>query len=216
MATKSIRDKIIDTALRLADEHSWEALRLRDVAVELGISLDDIRVHFREKEDLVDRWFDRADAVMLHEAARPDFEKLSTRKRLYRLMMTWFSALAPHRRVTRQMICGKLEPGHVHYQFSGALRVSRTVQWMREAAHRDASLPWRAFEEAALTGIYLMTFFKWMRDDSDGSAATSRLLDRLLTKVEGFARTCTYWGGVTGVKPVGSGRGVDGAPPQGN
>ena len=54
MATKSVRDRVIDTALRLANERSWEALRLHDVATELGISLNDIRVHFREKEDLVE------------------------------------------------------------------------------------------------------------------------------------------------------------------
>lgn len=187
------RTKIVDSALALAEQHSWEAVRLYDVAEELDITLEQVHEHFREKEDIVDAWFDRADSAMLADAAQSNFLALAPRARLQRVMMTWFAVLAPHRRPTRQMIYNKLEPGHFHYQFSGALRVSRTVQWMREAAHRDAILPRRAFEEAALTGIYLMAFFYWMRDDSPGSDRTAAFLDRLLVRAEriaGFASGC--------------------------
>ncbi|GMR03606.1 MAG: TetR/AcrR family transcriptional regulator [Gammaproteobacteria bacterium] len=187
MATKSARDKIVDTALALAEQRSWEAVRLHDVAAELGITLDGVRAHFREKEDIVDAWFDRADRAMLEDAAKPDFLSLAPRGRLQRVIMAWLSALAPHRRPARQMICNKFEPGHIHYQFSGLLRVSRTVQWMREAAHRDATLPWRAFEETTLTCVYLMTFFYWMRDGSEGSNRTATFLDQLLGRAERLA-----------------------------
>lgn len=78
------------------------------------------------------------------------------------------------------MILGKLEPGHVHYQLRGLLRVGRTVQWLREAAGRTSVFPWRAFEEAALTAIYLATFARWMYDDSPGAARTAAFLRRRL------------------------------------
>ena len=188
MATKSTREKIIDTALDLAARRSWESLRLHDVAAELKLDLNDVRAHFREKEDIVDAWFDRADAAMLHAATRAGISGLTPRERLHRLIMAWLAALAPHRRVTRQMIYGKFEPGHVHYQFAGLLRVSRTVQWLREAAHQDAVLPWRAIEETALTAIYLATFFYWMRDESENAARTSKFLDRLLGRAERLAQ----------------------------
>ena len=189
MAAKPTRDKILDAALELASKKSWESVRLHDVAAEMGITLNDIREHFREKEDLTDAWFDRADADMLQEAAKTGFQKLSSRQRVHRLIMTWLTALTKYRRVTRQMICGKLEPGHIHYQFSGLLRVSRTVQWVREAAHRDAELPWRAIEETALTMMYLATFLSWMRDDSENAMRTSDFLDELLRQAERVA-TC--------------------------
>lgn len=182
------RDAIVDAALVLADRTSWEAVRLYDVAATLGITLNDIRAHFREKEEIVDAWFDRADAVMLAQAARPDIAAAPPRERLERVMLAWYDALASHRRVTRQMILNKLEPGHVHYQINGLLRVSRTVQWMREAAGREAVLPWRAFEEAAVTSIYLMTFFYWMYDDSPESVRTREFLHRRLERAERWAR----------------------------
>jgi AcrR family transcriptional regulator len=188
MTAKSAKDRILDAALDLAGRKSWEAVRLHDVAAELQMSLNEVRVEFREKEELTDAWFDRADAAMLQAAAGPGFPGLSPRERLHRLIMAWLMALAPHRRVTRQMICGKFEPGHVHYQYAGLLRVSRTVQWLREAAQRDAMLPWRAIEETVLTSIYLTTFFYWMRDDSEQAARTSAFLDKLLSQAERLAQ----------------------------
>lgn len=188
MAAKSARESILNAALDLAAQKSWESLRLHDVAAKLQMSLNDVRALFREKEALTDAWFDRADAAMLQEAAKPDFPALSTRARLHRLIMAWLNTLAGYRRVTRQMICGKFEPGHFHHQSAGLLRVSRTVQWLREAACRDAVLPWRALEDVALTAIYLAAFLYWMRDESEGARRTATFLDNLLIRTERTAR----------------------------
>jgi len=180
--------RIVDAAVALGERSSWEAVRLHDVAAELGVSLDDVRAHFREKEDLVDAWFDRADAAMLKAGEVAGFHELPARQRLQRLILAWLDALAPHRRVTRQMIYGKLEPGHLHIQIPGLLRVSRTVQWVREAAHRDATFVRRALEETGLTTIYLATFFRWMRDESPDSVDTRRFLERSLNFAERLDR----------------------------
>ncbi|BAV32992.1 TetR family transcriptional regulator [Sulfuricaulis limicola] len=195
MAARSTREKIMDAALDLAGRQSWESLRLHDVAAELQLDLNDVRVHFREKEDIVDAWFDRADAAMLQAGTATGFSDLPARERLHRLIMAWLAALASHRDVTRQMIYGKFEPGHVHYQFAGLLRVSRTVQWLREAAHRDAVLPWRAIEETGLTAIYLAVFFCWMRDESESATRTSVFLDRLLGRAERLAQSLPGFSG---------------------
>lgn len=184
-----MRDKIVDAALQLAETRYWEAVRLHDIADVLGIPLDEVRAHFREKEDLVDAWFDRADSAMLSLRDDAEFLSLAPKLKLHRLMMAWFGALSSHRRATRQMIYGKMEPGHIHIQIPGLLRVSRTVQWMREAAHRDATYVRRALEETGLTSIYLTTFFYWMNDDSPGSSRTSEFLSRLL----GAAETLDRW-----------------------
>lgn len=179
-----IRDRILDTALALAGQTSWENLRLFQVAEALGIDLDQVRQEFREKEDLIDAWFDRADAALLQAGADPGLQQLPLRERLHRLLMVWLDALADHRRVSRQMIQGRLEPGHVHMQARGLLRVSRTVQWWREAARCKAAYLNRALEETVLTSIYLATFGYWLNDESTAAAGTRRLLDRLLRGAE--------------------------------
>lgn len=179
-----LRERIIDAALELGERRDWEAVRLLDVAHTLGVTLDDIRQHFREKEDVVEAFFDRADAAMLGAANAPGFEHLPTRERLHTLIMAWLEALAPHRRMAREMVRNKFEPGHLHIQIPGLLRVSRTVQWLREAAGRDATYTRRAFEETALTSIYLMTFMYWMRDDSRDAEDTRRFLAHKLEWAE--------------------------------
>ncbi|MFQ5935963.1 MAG: TetR/AcrR family transcriptional regulator [Acidiferrobacterales bacterium] len=184
-----LRERIVDTALALGEQRPWEAVRLHDVADALSISLNDVRQYFREKEELVDAWFDRADGAALEDATTAEFQALAPRERLHRAIMTWLQALAPHKKVTREMIYGKLEPGHLHVQIPGLLRISRTVQWFREAAHRDATFLRRALEETGLTTIYLITFFYWLRDDSAGATRTAALLDRLLGNAQRLSQS---------------------------
>lgn len=182
MAKKTIgRDEIVDRALEMADSKSWESLRLHQLAQQLDISLEALSQHFQDKDAIAEAWFDRADAKMLAQAATAAFRKAPARERFGRLIMSWLNTLAPHRRVTREIIYGKFAPGQLPFQLTGLTRVHRTVQWMREAAQRDATLPWRTLEEAALAGIYLVTFCYWMRDDSEGTARTAEFLDRKLS-----------------------------------
>jgi ubiquinone biosynthesis protein COQ9 len=190
-------DRLLDIAVSLAEETgSWESVRLHVVAERAGLSLDRIHAVIREKEDLVERWFDRADRAMLKAAAEPNFQSLDSIGRLHCLIMTWLDTLATHRRMTRQMIVSKLEPGHLHVQIPAVLRVSRTVQWIREAAQRDAIFACRAIEEIGLTSIYLAAFTHWLVDPSPNSVATSRLLSRLLARAGWLARI------VSGAQPV--------------
>ena len=182
-----LRERIVDAALALAERHSWEAVRLHDAAAAVGATLDQARLCFAEKEDVVEAWFDRADRAMLGLAEQPEFLALSARQRVHRLIMTWLGALAAHRQVTRQMIYGKFEPGHLHIQIPGLMRVSRTVQWVREAAQRDVAYVRRALDETVLTTIYLATFFHWMHDDATDSANTARFLDGALAAAESLS-----------------------------
>ncbi|MCP5245176.1 MAG: TetR/AcrR family transcriptional regulator [Burkholderiales bacterium] len=179
-----IREAIVDKAVEIAEHSSWEAVRFFDIAAELNITLDDIRCYFREKEELIDAWFDRADGAMLKVAEQEEFLSLCTQKQLHRLIMTWLDAMAAHRAVTRQMIGAKLEPGHIHIQIPAIMRISRTVQWMREAAQRDATFLRRALEETALTTLYLATFTHWMFDESDQSQRTRSFLTYQLQMAE--------------------------------
>lgn len=135
------RDRLVDAALELAERDGWEAVRLHQVAAACGVGLDDVRAHFPEKDDFIDAWLDRADAAMLQFFDRGGVDGRPPRERIRELILAWLEALAPHQRVTREMINHKLELGHIHVQFPAVLRISRTVQWIREGAMLDAPLP---------------------------------------------------------------------------
>lgn len=179
--------RILDTALDLGEQRGWDALHLHDIAAALDVGLDDIARHYAHKDALAEAWFDRADAALLAVPQAPGWRKLSPRDRLHRAIFAWLDALAPHRRLTAMMLRYKFQPEHLHLQALGAMRVSRTVQWIREAALLP-SVGWRReLEEVALTAMYLASVAYWLRDDSAGSERTRALLDRMLANAERLA-----------------------------
>lgn len=183
-----LRERLVDAALELAEHQGWEAVRLHQVAAACGIGLDAVRTQFREKDDLIDAWLDRADTAMLQHFDRGGVDDLRPRERIRELILVWLEALAPHRRVTREMIRHKMEPGHIHVQFPALLRISRSVQWIREGALLDAPLPRRALEETAMTALFVKTFLCWLGDESEDFSRTRRRLDRNLYWLESAAR----------------------------
>ena len=174
------RERIVDAAIALAESGTWEGARLHEVALALGTDLEHIQRFFREKDEIVDAFFDRADRAAVRVSAEQKFQGLSRDGRMQQTIMTWLHALAPHRRVVREMIGTKLEFGHVHIQFPALMRISRTVQWFRESAGYCDTLPRRALIEAVHTSIYLAIFTYWMRDESKNSEKTEKLLERML------------------------------------
>jgi len=171
---------ILDTALQLADVCGWERLHLFDVAAALDIGLDDIARHYRDKDDLVEAWFDRADQALLTRAKAADLITLDPARRLEELLIAWLDCLAAHREVTGQMLLYKLEPGHIHLQVLGLMRISRTVQWWREAAGRQSLHLHRIAEETLLTAAYLRSFIHWLRHPDEDAATFRAYLRRQL------------------------------------
>ncbi len=184
--TQHLRERIVDTALDLAESSSWENVRLHHIADKLQASLEQIRCEFNEKEQIVDAWFDRADQAMLCVASNFGQES-DPGRRIEAAMLAWLGELGKHQKPTRQMVFNKFEFGHIHYQVDGVMRISRTVQWLRETAGLEDTLPWRAFSEAGLTLVFLATFFYWMFDVSPGYEATRRFLHKRLKSAHHLA-----------------------------
>jgi AcrR family transcriptional regulator len=162
----STADIILDKALELAETGSWEDLHLHDISAALEIPLGNIREYYLQKDDIAEAWFDRADRRLLCWQPEEVFYELPEYTRLRQVIMYWFDALEPHHRISREMLCYKLEPGHIHLQALGVMRISRTVQWFREVARLQACSVSRIIEETVVTGIYLASFGRWLYDDS--------------------------------------------------
>ena len=181
-------DSILDAALALAEQRGWDAVHLHDVAQALGVPLAEIARHYGDKDALVDAWFGRADDALLAMPESPGWMELTPRQRLYHAICAWLDALAPHRSISGEMLRYRFQPEHLHLQAQGVVRISRTVQWIREVARLPAVGWRREFEEAVLTSIYLATFARWLADDSAGAGRTRAFLDGLVSAAERAAR----------------------------
>jgi len=175
---------ILDTALDLGERRGWDAVHLHDIAAAMGIPLADIQCCYPHKDSLAEAWFDRAEAALVAIAGTPGWMDLRPRQRLFRTITTWLDALAIHKDLTTAMLRYKAQPDHLHLQAQGLIRVSRTVQWIRETAGLPEAGWRRELQEIALTGIYLSTLSQWLVDDSPNGTRTHALLDRLLSIAE--------------------------------
>jgi ubiquinone biosynthesis protein COQ9 len=153
MAQDAVMQRIVDAALGLAEQRGWDAVHLHEVATAAGLTMAELRAHVEHKDAIAEAWFDRADAAVLALPQQPGWDTLQPRERVQRTLWAWFDALSPHRRLTAAMLRYKLQPEHIHLQALGVMRISRTVQWMREVA-RLPGVGWRReLEDAALTSI---------------------------------------------------------------
>jgi AcrR family transcriptional regulator len=96
-----LRDRIVDTAVELAEEVAWENLRLRKVADRLGVPLTTVLETFRDIDAVTDAWFARALTSMLRPP-EAGFEALSARERAQAVLMCWFGLFCQVDRLCRQ------------------------------------------------------------------------------------------------------------------
>jgi AcrR family transcriptional regulator len=182
-ARRDLERRIVDHAVALAAEAGWDRLRLRRVADDLGISLAELRAHYRDLDAVADAWFARALARML-APAEAGFADLPARERVYLVMMRWFDAHRDERVIVGQMLNTKLYPSHPHHWVPMIFSLSRLIQWVREAACLDASGRWRQMEEVGLTLLFLATLGVWLRDESADQETTRRFLRRRLATAD--------------------------------
>jgi AcrR family transcriptional regulator len=174
------REAVLDAALALAAERGWSRFHLYDVAERMGLPLAEIGRLFPDKDAVGNRLFARAGRAML--ALRDDaaFRALPAEERIYRAITTWFAALAPHRATARDILLYKLAPAHLHHQAAMVVALSRTVQWVREAALLTATERAAAREEVRLTLLFAATLLFWFTDRSAGQERTYSFLRRRL------------------------------------
>lgn len=179
-----VAERILAASLAEAERAGWSALRLNRVASALGMPLTEIYRHYRDADAIAEAWLAKADRAMLAAASVPGLARRPPHERLARTLLAWLEVLAPHRRVTRDMLLGKLYPGHPHHLLALVFRLSRSVQWWREAAHLDAPPPRRQVEEIGLTWIFAATVACWAVDASPDRTATRVFVDRALSAAD--------------------------------
>ena len=175
--------RIVDTAIEMSEDVGWGSLRLREVAARLDISTAELETYYRDQDGIADAWFKRAWQAMLAPPPE-DFAAMPAEERLHLLLMRWFDTLAPHREVTSDMIAEKMHYSHPHHWVPMIFNLSRTIQWLRDAALMDAEGRRRQLEEIGLTALFLVTLSVWRRDNTPDQERTRGFLKRRLAAAD--------------------------------
>jgi AcrR family transcriptional regulator len=179
----TVRDRIVDAALELAEERGWANVRLYQVAERTGVPLAAIGAEFRDLDAVANAWFGRA--LRAVESIPPDaLAGRPAAERLHLAMMHWFEALAPHREVTGEMLRAKLYPSHPQHWVPLIFDLSRLVHWFLDAARIASTGRARQLAEIGLTAIVLGSLRVWLRDDTANGERTRSYLNRRLAQAD--------------------------------
>lgn len=181
---KSDRQRILDQAIALASESSWDSLNLTQLADSLECPVADIGRHFRSKDDLAEAFFDQADRAVWALASDEAFRKLSCDEKLHKCIITWLESFSSTKPLVKDMLAYKFEPGHFHLQAHGITRISRTVQWFLDVSEREYGGLKQIADEFAVTSAYLTTLSCFLYDKSESNRNTRNLLKRLIQQID--------------------------------
>lgn len=185
MATKSDRaQEILDTALGLAGEDGWDRVRLHNVADRLDIPLQRIHEIYPDLDAVGNALFARANAAMLAAGDAAGYTDLPASERIFLAIAAWLRVLEPHRPAVKAMLRYKAQPAHVHHQAALVVGLSRTVQWLREAARLDAVGRQSQVEELGLSALMVATLIYWLFDRSEDQAKTRAFVQRRLARAD--------------------------------
>ncbi len=179
-----LKERIVDAAFARGAEVGWARVRLHDVARDLGVPLRAIYPYFTDLDAVGEAMLGRADRAMLDAAAARGFNRLEPKVRVERLIQAWLAALDPHRREVRAFLRYKFAAAHIHLRAALIVRLSRTIQWLREAARFDAIGFRHDLEEVGLTALFVATVLAWLGDASPGGKRSRAFLVRALVTAD--------------------------------
>lgn len=182
-------ERIMREAVRQGEVVGWQSVRLTEVAARLELPMSAVLAEYRDLDAVANAWFSKGWQAMLDQPPE-GFAGWPERSRLEHRLLAWFGAFSAHRRLTVEMLCHKAHPPHLHTWGPMLFDLSRTIQWLREAARLEARYGSRRaqVEEVALTALFVATLAVWARDDSHAQVRTRRFLEKRLSNGEGWMK----------------------------
>ncbi len=180
------RDAAIDALLPNVPFDGWTYLALRRGLTAIGEAPEDAELLFPGgSADMIEAFCDLADRRMEEAAAARDWGDARLPARVRGVIATRLEQNRGYKEAVRRAMAVLALPRNARL---AATCTARTVDAIWHAAgDRSADFSWYT-KRAILTGIYVSTMLYWLRDTSEGDAATLAFLDRRLAGVGRIGR----------------------------
>ncbi|MCP5367655.1 MAG: TetR family transcriptional regulator [Hyphomicrobiales bacterium] len=185
------RERVLDTALRLAAERPWDRVSLPDLAAAADLSLADLYALYPTRQSILRAIIARTDQRVLDETPPPG-EGESVRDRLFDILMRRFDALSEHRAGILSM--ARATARDPLAALTTVPSTMRSMAWMLEAAGVPAAGPCGGLRVKGLAAVYAAAFRTWAGDDSPDMARTMAAVDRFLARAEKLSAACARRG----------------------
>lgn len=181
MARAPRRPDLLDTALKLVAERGWRGFSLVEVARRAGCSLAEVHAELPGRSHVLAALGRRLDREML--ALDPgELEGLSTRERIFELVMRRLEAMTPYRDALAAL--GREGRRDPELLMAGVCNLDRATAWLVEAGDTGLSGLRARAARRVLGLVYLRVFDVWLKDRSPDRAQTMAELDKRLAQAE--------------------------------
>jgi AcrR family transcriptional regulator len=162
---RNTRDRILDTALALFNEHGEPHVPTNRIADELDISPGNLHYHFRTKADLIQALFGRFEQRMLELLETPESRDVHIED-IWLFLHLCFETIGEYRFLYRDLsdLCARFRPLRQHFQ--GIIKLSmQTARHLSEGLAEQGQLEASGKElDALVRNIVLVSTF-WLAFD---------------------------------------------------
>jgi AcrR family transcriptional regulator len=178
------REKIVETALKLAAKQGWDKTSLADIAKASKISLAALHDQFEDKADIVAALGRMIDKKVLENVGKADPD-VPEKERLFDVLMERYDILNEYRTGIVAILDSFIpDPKQAVISLP---HVCRSMSWMLEAAGLETGGIPGAVRVAGLTVVHLKTLWVWKGDESEDLSKTMASLDKDLNRAEQLA-----------------------------
>jgi AcrR family transcriptional regulator len=182
------RERILDAALRLFDQHGWRETTMRAIAAEAGVSLGSAYYYFDSKESLIQAVYAQSHVQHVAASAAVLAGERGFERRLRGVMQAKLDTLAPYHRFAGVLFSTAAEPASPLNPWSAAsaaVRRQSTALFAELVEGSDAKVgkALRAELPDLLWTYHMGIVLFWIHDRSPGCAASYRLMDRTVALI---------------------------------
>ncbi len=179
------REHVLTAALRCATTHGWDHVTVRDICADADISLAEFYDVFDDKTDILVFYGRRLDRHVMEQFSSFHPET-PHRERLFDIVMERFDRANQDRAAILSILNAmKSDPKQMVISLP---HLGLSMARMLELAGIETNGMRGALRVAGLVGVYAWTLRTWMDDDTDDLSKTMATLDKLLGRVDEFAK----------------------------
>ncbi len=181
MGKSTLKDKVIDAALGLATQQSWDLVSFEEIIEKAGVDLEDAYEYFDDKSDILAAYGRKIDRAMVENMGQVD-TTLSHRELLFDAFMERFDIVNENREAVVSIL--NSFKGDPKQAILSLPHLGRSMSRVLELCGISTDGFMGCARVTTVTGIYLYALKTWMEDDSPDLSKTMATLDKTLDKAE--------------------------------
>jgi hypothetical protein len=179
-----IENKYIKKGFDLINDIGWEEFSLEKLSTKEKIPINDLKVFFKCKNSIVDKFSRMIDKKIESKLRIDDFKDSSKKDILFELIMMRFDEMEGYKgSLVKILDVSKNKPLLISIITKN---VMNTMDFFLELSNSYNNYAFDFLKKNFLFIIYSITFKTWLSDDTDDLSKTMAELDKLLSTAENF------------------------------